>query len=577
MTRQVIVTGAAPSVDLRRALALPVSALVITSLVSNLLMLAGPLFMLQIYDRVLASRSMPTLVALSVMICALYAYYAVLEGIRARMSMRAANIVDTSLSGRLFAASIRFKLIPGALGNVDPVREGDTIRQFISGSGPMALLDLPWMPIYLTIVFMMHPLLGWLALGGAGAIIALAVANELTSRGPAQKSSAAQGARQRYIEDARSSAEAIVGMGMMADIEHRRAVLNRELLAAQLLAGDRTTAFSSSIKALRFLLQSAVLAVGAYLVIQGALTGGLMIAASVITSRALAPVDQVVGQWRGLIAARLAYDRIRKILPKDNDGARETQLPLPTRQITGQLMAIGPRGAKVSLVTGVSFDLLAGEAMGIVGSSGSGKSTLARGLVGAWPTLSGALRLDGALLAHYDPCQIGRIVGYLPQQVDLFEGTVAENIARFRRDMTAEAVIAAAQSADVHDMINALPNGYDTPIGEQGDLLSAGQRQRIGLARALYGNPFFVVLDEPNSNLDSEGDAAVSKAIAGVRERGGIVVVVAHRASAIASVDKLLLLQKGRQISFGPKKDVLDHVAMAAGGENVRSIRVPAQ
>jgi ABC-type protease/lipase transport system fused ATPase/permease subunit len=225
----------------------------------------------------------------------------------------------------------------------------------------------------------------------------------------------------------------------------------------------------------------------------------------------------------------------------------------------------------------VSFELLAGDAMGIVGSSGSGKSTLARGLVGAWPTLSGALRLDGALLAHYDPSQIGDIVGYLPQQVDLFEGTVAENIARFRRDMTPEAIIAAAQSADVHDMINALPNGYDTPIGEQGGLLSAGQRQRIGLARALYGDPFFIVLDEPNSNLDSEGDAAVSKAIAGVRERGGIVVVVAHRASAIASVDKLLLLQKGRQISFGPKKDVLDHVAMSANAENVRSIRVPAQ
>lgn len=576
MTRQVT-TGRPAAVDIRRALLLPGTALVVTSLVSNLLMLAGPLFMLQIYDRVLASRSMPTLVALTVMICALYAYYAVLEAIRARMSMRAANIVDGALSGRLFAASVRFKLIPGALGNVDPVREGDTLRQFISGNGPLALLDLPWMPIYLTIVFLMHPLLGWLALGGAVAIVALAIANELSSRGPAQKASAAQGARQRYIDDARSNAEAIVGMGMMADIERRRAVLNRDVLTAQLLAGDRTSAFSASIKALRFLLQSAVLAVGAYLVIQGDLTGGLMIAASVITSRALAPVDQIVGQWRGFIAARLAYDRIRKILPKDNDGARETRLPLPGQKLSAHQLAIGPRGAKVALVNGISFELVAGDALGIIGASGSGKSSLVRGLVGAWPTLSGALRLDGALLAHYDPSQIGGIVGYLPQQVDLFEGTVAENIARFRHDMTAEAVIAAARSADVHDMINSLPNGYDTPIGEQGDLLSAGQRQRIGLARALYGDPFLIVLDEPNSNLDAEGDAAVSKAIASARARGGIVVVVAHRPSAIASVDQLLLLQKGRQVSFGPKKDVLDHIAKAASGENVRPIKVSGQ
>ncbi|WP_316354891.1 type I secretion system permease/ATPase [Devosia sp.] len=576
MTRQVT-TGRPAAVDIRRALLLPGTALVVTSLVSNLLMLAGPLFMLQIYDRVLASRSMPTLVALTVMICALYAYYAVLEAIRARMSMRAANIVDGALSGRLFAASVRFKLIPGALGNVDPVREGDTLRQFVSGNGPLALLDLPWMPIYLTIVFLMHPLLGWLALGGAVAIVALAIANELSSRGPAQKASSAQGARQRYIDDARSNAEAIVGMGMMADIERRRAVLNRDVLAAQLLAGDRTSAFSAIIKALRFLLQSAVLAVGAYLVIQGDLTGGLMIAASVITSRALAPVDQIVGQWRGFIAARLAYDRIRKILPKDNDGARETRLPLPGQKLSANQLAIGPRGAKVALVNGISFELVAGDALGIIGASGSGKSSLVRGLVGAWPTLSGALRLDGALLAHYDPSQIGGIVGYLPQQVDLFEGTVAENIARFRHDMTAEAVIAAARSADVHDMINSLPNGYDTPIGEQGDLLSAGQRQRIGLARALYGDPFLIVLDEPNSNLDAEGDAAVSKAIASARARGGIVVVVAHRPSAIASVDQLLLLQKGRQVSFGPKKDVLDHIAKAASGENVRPIKVSGQ
>lgn len=575
MTRQV--KRSSPAHALKRKLVLPLIGLVVVSLVSNLLMLAGPLFMLQIYDRVLTSRSIPTLVALTVMICGLYAYYAVLETLRARMSLRTANVVDASLGSRLFAASVRFKLIPGALSNIDPVREGDTLRQFISGNGPLALLDLPWMPIYLAIVFLMHPLLGWLALGGALTITALAVANELSSRGPSQKASSTQGARQRYIDGARNNAEAIVGMGMMADIERRRATLNREVLDAQVIAADRTTAYSSAIKGLRFLLHSAVLSAGAYLVIQGELTGGLMIAASVITSRALAPVDQLVGQWRGFIAARLAYGRIRKLLPVDSDGARDTKLPLPKAGIAGQQMAIGPRGARVPIVSGVNFELAAGEALGIVGSSGAGKSTLARGLVGAWPTLAGAFRLDGALLAHYDPSQIGAIIGYLPQHVDLFEGTVAENIARFRLDMTAEAVVAAATAADVHRMISNLPNGYDTPIGESGELLSAGQRQRIGLARALYGNPFMIVLDEPNSNLDAEGDAAVSKAITGARKRGAIVVIVAHRPSAIASVDKLLLLQHGRQISFGPKKDVLDQIAKSATGENVRSIKVPAQ
>lgn len=559
----------------RQVLTVPIVAIVVMSLISNLLMLAGPLFMLQIYDRVLASRSMPTLVALTAVISALYAYYAVLEALRSRMSTRAASIVDSAIGPKLFAASVRFKLIPSALGNVDPVREGDTLRQFISGNGPLALLDLPWMPIYLTIVFMMHPLLGWLALGGAAAIVTLAAANEIASRAPARRASAAQSARQRYIDDARSNAEAIVGMGMMADIERRRATLNREVLLAQQVASDRNSTFSSAIRALRFLLQSLVLAVGAYLVIHGNLTGGLMIAASVITSRALAPVDQAVAQWRGFIAARLAYDRIKTVLPKDNDGSRETILPMPRHQLTAQQIAIGPRGARAPLVSGVTFELGAGDAVAIVGASGSGKSTLARGLVGAWPTLVGALRLDGALMAHYDPSQYGRIIGYLPQQIDLFEGTVAENIARFRHDMTADAVIAAAQSADVHDMINALPNGYDTQIGEQGDLLSAGQRQRIGLARALYGDPFLIVLDEPNSNLDSEGDAAVSQAIAGARARGAIVVVVAHRPSTIAAVDKLLLLQKGRQISFGAKKDVLEQIPKTASADNVRSIKVP--
>ncbi|MEO8685687.1 MAG: type I secretion system permease/ATPase [Devosia sp.] len=564
-----------PSTPPGHGLGLPLTSLVVVSLISNLLMLAGPLFMLQIYDRVLASRSMPTLVVLTVMIAALYAYYAFLEALRTRISMRAANVIDARFGEKLFAAAVQMKLVPGAAGNVDPVRDGDVIRQFISGSGPLALLDLPWMPIYLTIIFLMHPLLGWLAVGGALTIITLAAVNEVVSRGPARRANAAMGARQRFVDDSRANAEAIVGMGMLSDMQRGRHMLNRELLATQLQASDRTATLSSAIKGLRFLLQSAVLAVGAYLVIQGQLTGGLMIAASVITSRAMAPVDAIVGQWRGFIAARLAYQRIKKIIAALPDEARDTHLPLPTKSLSVQQLAAGPRGSRMPIVSGVNFELAAGEALGLLGSTGSGKSSLARSLVGVWPTLAGALRLDGALLSHYDPSQISRIVGYLPQRVELFGGTVAENISRFQRDAKAQDIIEAARSANIHEMINGLPNGYDTPIGDQGELLSAGQRQRIGLARALYGKPFLLVLDEPNSNLDTEGDAALSEAVLKARERGAIVIVVAHRPSAIATVDKLLLLQKGRQVAFGPKKEVLDQLNQTASGDNVRAMRAP--
>ena len=575
MSKVTMAIGPSKSPGLGRSLSLPLTSLVVVSLISNLLMLAGPLFMLQIYDRVLASRSMPTLVVLTVMIAALYAYYAFLEALRTRISMRAANVIDAQFGEKLFASAVQMKLVPGAVGNVDPVRDGDVIRQFISGTGPLALLDLPWMPIYLTIIFLMHPLLGWLAVGGALAIITLAAINEVVSRGPAQRANAAMGARQRFVDDSRANAEAIVGMGMLSDMQRGRHMLNQELLATQLQASDRTATLSSAIKGLRFLLQSAVLAVGAYLVIQGQLTGGLMIAASVITSRAMAPVDAIVGQWRGFIAARLAYQRIKKIISALPDDARDTHLPLPTKSLSVQQLAAGPRGARMPIVSGVNFELTAGEALGLLGATGSGKSSLARSLVGVWPTLAGALRLDGALLSHYDPSQIARIVGYLPQRVELFGGTVAENISRFQRDAKAPDIIEAARSANIHEMINGLPNGYDTPIGDQGELLSAGQRQRIGLARALYGKPFLLVLDEPNSNLDTEGDAALSDAILKARERGAIVIVVAHRPSAIATVDKLLLLQKGRQVAFGPKKEVLEQLNQTASGDNVRAMRAP--
>ncbi len=553
----------------------PMVALFIVSLISNLLMLTGPLFMLQVYDRVLASKSVPTLVVLTILISALYGFYAFLEALRSRMATRFGNVIDASIGERLFAASIRLKLITGAPANADPVRDGDTLRQFVSGPGPMALLDLPWLPIYMAVVFLLHPALGWLAVGGGLIIIVLMVLNEALSRKPSQQANAAMGARQRQTDTARTNAETILAMGMLADIQSRWRLATQKLVSVQRVAGDRAAFFSSVTKGMRFLLQSAVLALGAYLVIQGEMTGGLMIAASVITSRALAPVEQIVGQWRGFIAARQAYGRIAKILAGLPVEGRDTRLPLPNKQLTIKQLTSGPLGAKVTPLMGITFELNAGEALGVLGPSGAGKSSFARALVGVWPVVGGELRLDGAMLAHYDPSQIGHIVGYLPQRVELFDGTVAENIARFRPGASSEEVIDAARAANIHDLINSLPNGYDTQIGEQGDLLSAGQRQRLGLARALFGQPFLLVLDEPNSNLDAEGDAALSDAVHQAKARGAIVVVIAHRPSAIAAVDKLLFLKNGRQAAFGPKNEVLQQITQQSSGDNVRAMKVP--
>jgi ATP-binding cassette subfamily C protein PrsD len=570
------------SVTTRRAeepvgiLASAVSGLIglfIISIVSNLLMLTGPLFMLQVYDRVLASRSVPTLVVLTILISALFGFYAFLEAMRSRMAIRFANVTNSVIGAKLFAASVRLKLVSGVAANFDPVRDGDTIRQFMSGSGPMALLDLPWLPIYLGLVFAFHPMLGWLATGGGIVIILLMIANEITSRRPSQDANAAQIARQRQTDDARLNAETIIAMGMLSDIKARWAIKTRAMLDAQRAGGDLSALFSSATRGFRFLLQSAVLAMGAYLVIQGEMTGGLMIAASVIASRALSPVEQVVAQWHGFIGARQAHQRINNLLQGIDDPTRETHLPLPKASLVVKQMTTAPAGSKNPILQGVNFDLRAGEALGVIGLSGSGKSSLARALVGVWPSVLGEIRLDGAMLSHFDPSQIGRIIGYLPQRVDLFDGTVAENIARFQNEAQSATIIEAARAANVHDIINQLPNGYDTRVGEQGDLLSAGQRQRIGLARALFGDPFLIVLDEPNSNLDVEGDVALADAIRLSRDRGAIVIVIAHRPSAIAAVDKLLLLKAGRQVAFGRKTEVIQQITQHGSGENVHPIK----
>lgn len=534
-----------------------IAGLVLTGVVSNLLMLVGPIFMLQVYDRVLPGRSVPTLIALSILACCLYGFYAFVEMMRARIAVRIGAIASDTIARHIFGATSRRDRRPGV---PDPTRDLDSLRQFLSGAGPTALLDLPWLPFYLGIIWLMHPLLGMVTGGGALFIAILLAMSELSSRGLTQKSAALIARRQAHVEDARAGRDAIAAMGMLPAFERSWSQVSSELSRTMVRAADQTTFYSVAAKAFRFMLQSAVLGCGAYLVIQNASTPGSIIGASIISSRALAPVEQVVGQWRAFVAARQAVSRLRAALADRPRAAPVVTLPTPRATLSVEQLATGPGPKGPALVSQLSFSLAAGEALGVLGPSGSGKSSLGRALVGVWPAIRGSVRLDGSELHHFDPNALGRAIGYLPQTIELFDGSIAQNIGRFADGASSTAILAAAEAAGVHGFVSGLPNGYDTQIGERGLALSAGQRQRIALARALYGDPFLLVFDEPNSNLDGDGDAALGRSVTNAKQRGAIVIVVAHRPSAISAVDKLLYIQAGRQAAFGPRDEVLRRI-----------------
>ncbi len=533
------------------------------SIVINLLMLTGPLFMLQVYDRVLASRSLPTLVVLAGLAAALYVFFGVLEGLRARALGRVGAKIDVGLSGEAFASNASLPLLAGAKGQrFEPVADLDRLRQFLSGAGPSAIFDMPWLPLYLAIVFLFHPILGLVATGGAIVIAILTGMNEWLSRKPTAEAAAHGSRRSTFSADARRYAEAITAMGMMGALRARWETENVSFLLVQSKAADRASLFSTIIKTLRFVLQSAVLGVGAWLAVIQEITPGVMIAASIITSRALAPVELAVAHWRGFVSARQSFDRLKLVIGQLPESNVVTEMPLPSKSVELTDFASGPPGANVVTVQGVSFALGAGDGLGIIGPSGSGKTTLARAIVGVWPCLRGAVRLDGIEIDRWDADRLGTAIGYLPQDVQLFDASVAENISRFDPSPSSDAIIAAAKRAHVHDLIVSLPEAYDTMLGEGGIALSAGQRQRIALARALYHDPFLIVLDEPNSNLDAQGEAALNAAIRSARKRGAIVIVIGHRASSIAAVDTLLFLKDGRPHAFGPKEEVLKEVTV---------------
>jgi PrtD family type I secretion system ABC transporter len=536
-------------------------AIALFSGMSNILMLSGALFMLEVYDRVLPSRSVPTLVALLILIAGLYAAQGVIDTIRSRILVRVGSSLDEAMSMRVYDAVVRLPLKTGGKGDgTQPVRDLDTVRGFLSGIGPVALFDLPWMPIYLIICFLFHPYIGLTALFGAIILVTLTVATELTTRRPTRSATQFAAARNALLEASRRNAEAITAMGMVGRIASRWGELNRKYIASTQRASDIAGGLGSMSKVLRLMLQSAILAVGAWLVINQQSTAGIIIAGSILGGRALAPVDLAIANWRGFVAARQSWQRLSRMLGHLPPASEPMPLQPPVRTVVVQNAAVAAPGTQKIICQDINFSLAAGKALGVIGPTASGKSSLARLLVGVWSPVRGTVRLDGATIDQWSPEALGRHIGYLPQDVELFPGNVAQNISRFDDPPDPDAVLAAAHAAGVHDLIVNLPEGYETSVGDHGNALSAGQAQRIALARALYRDPFLVVLDEPNSNLDAEGDEALTQAILGIRARGAIVVVVAHRPSAIAGVDYILVMAKGRQQQFGLKDEVLNRV-----------------
>lgn len=537
----------------------------ILTVVINVLTLTGSLFMLEVYDRVLPSRSIPTLLGLAILTALLLAIQGVLDLLRSRVLVRIGAYLDSSLSRRVYTSLVRLPLRIASRGDgLQPLRDLDSVRSFLSGLGPTALFDLPWIPVYLAIIYAFHPLLGTVALCGAVVLVAITLMTEAMTRHPTKSASTDNVERHGLADTGRRNAEVLVAMGMTERMADRWEMANTAYLETQKKVSDVAGGLGAIARILRVMLQSAVLGVGAYLVIHQEATAGIIIAGSILTARAFAPVDLAIAHWKGFVSARQSHQRLTTLLEALPARSVRQPLPAPGRSLKVEAVSAAPPGGDRLAVADVNFELRAGQGLGVIGPSAAGKSSLARLLVGVWRPLRGKVRLDGAALDQWDEEVLGRYVGYLPQDVELFAGTVSENISRFETAGDPAKVIAAAKAASVHDLIVGLPNGYDTVLGGAGLGLSAGQKQRIALARALYGDPFLVVLDEPNSNLDADGEAALTQAILGVRQRGGIVAVVSHRPSALAGVDMVLIMNQGRVMVVGPRDEVLPKVTRSA-------------
>jgi len=525
------------------------------SLAINLLYLAGPLYMLQVYDRVISSASEVTLVMLTLALLLAFLALAGLDAVRARVLTRASIRLDQRIASRVMTAIIdRSANSGGARSQL--LRDFDTFRQFITGMGIHAIFDLPWAPIYIAVIFVLHPALGAFALGCSVLLILMAFVNEWIVKPPLTESGEAASRNYNFTEMSLRNTEVVRAMGMTGGLLKRWSRDRNRMLERQVVASDRAAAMQSVIRFLRLTMQSLILGLGAYLVIERLATVGAMFAASILLGRALQPVEQVVGSWRNLVSARSAFLRVRELLSANPPRETGISLPRPSGRLAVEALTFVPPLSNKPILRGVAFAIEPGEVLGIIGPSGAGKSTLARHIVGVLKPSAGAVRLDGSDVSVWGRTSLGQHLGYLPQDIELFSDTVAANISRFQ-DGDDREIILAAQMAGVHEMILRLPDGYDTQVGEGGAILSGGYRQRIGLARAVYGNPSLIVLDEPSSNLDADGDAALTDCIVQLRQRGTTVVIISHRPNTIGVVDKILVLREGVAEMFGPRAEVM--------------------
>ncbi len=553
--------------DLEQALYLCKGAFVSAagfSMVINLLQLVPTIYMLQLYDRVVPTGNFSTLAVLTLILMVLFITLGILEWVRSQILVRVSTRLETLLNERLFKVAYKQALYSGGQkASTQPLDDLTALRQFMAGNGLFAFFDAPWLPIYIAVMFIFHPLYGWAAVLTSILLISIAYVQEKATSAILAEANSLSIAGRNLVNKNLRNAEVIESMGMLANFQRRWLQGTHQILVLQAQASSRAGLINAISKLIRLSSQSLILALGAYLVITNEISSGLMIAGSILLGRALAPIDIVIGSWKGFISARGQFSRLNELLRQIPQETEKMPLPAPEGSLQLESAVVTPPGAKIPVIKGISLSIAKGDIVGMIGPSGSGKSTLARALLGIWPTSNGKIRLDGADVFAWSRDELGPYIGYLPQDIELFEGTISENIARFGEIDSAK-VVAAAQMADVHELILRLPEGYDTLIGASGGNLSGGQRQRIGLARALYGDPVLVVLDEPNSNLDEQGEQALANALQRLKQKRATVIVITHRNNVLANVDKLLVLSDGQISVYGPKDQVIAHLQQVA-------------
>ncbi len=532
------------------------------SCVINLLLLIPSIYMLQVFDRVLTGRNPLTLIMLTLIAVAMYVFMGFLEWVRSQMMIRIGNRMDKRLSGRIFAATFGRSLLAGSGNASQPFNDFTNLRQFLTGTGLFAFFDAPWTPIYLIVIFVIHPILGVFSIVSALVLLILAMATELVSRKPLFEAARMSNISTTFASVNFRNAEAIEAMGMLNNVRSHWYPKHEQFLKLQTKASGRAGVIQASSKFFRLTFQSAILGLGAYLAIQQIITPGMMIAASILMGRALSPVDMAIGTWKQFVSARDSYKRLEELIRAFPEREKGMSLPVPKGRLSVSNVVVVPPGSTQQVLRGVNLEAFPGEPIAIIGPSGAGKSTLARTIVGLWPPLMGSVRLDGAETYKWNKEELGQYVGYLPQDIELLNGTIADNIARFG-EIQSERVIKAAQAAGIHEIVLQFPKGYDTPIGEGGVILSAGQRQRVALARALYGDPVLIVLDEPNSNLDEAGEIALVNALMQLKSAKKTIFVITHRTLILSVVDKVLLLANGTIQLYGPRDEVLMRLRQA--------------